>query len=89
MEAKVRIEKKNFIQQKKDIKDHYFIDKKNIIYESETGYITRCQDRATKIIRAVKVIYKYVFTNFEGFCVEIQKLKELVNLACNARTIRT
>jgi len=78
MEPKLKIEKKNFIQQKKDIKDYYIIDRKNVIYENEAGFLTRCQDRATKIIRAVKVIYKYIFTNFEGFCIEIQKLKEFV-----------
>ena len=78
MDYKIRIEKKNFIQQKKIIHDYYIIDKKNIIWENETGYLTRCQDKATKIIRAVKVIYKYMFSDLEGFCIEIQKLKELV-----------
>ena len=78
MEAKIRIEKKDFIKQGKLFGDSYLIDTKNVIYASETGYLTRCQNKATKIISAVKVIYKYMCSDLESFYIEIKKLKEYV-----------
>ena len=79
MEAKVKIEKKDFIRQSKVFEDHYLIDSQNILAQTETGYLTRCQHKTTKIVRAVKVIYKYMFSDLESFCNEVHKLKELVN----------
>ena len=51
------------------------IETTNVIEARETGYETRCQNKDTKIILAVKVIYKYMCSNLEGFFLEIKKLK--------------
>jgi len=78
MESKVKIEKKDFIQQSKCFLENYTIDIKNLLWQGETGYLAKCQHKATKIFRAVRVIYKYMFEDLEGFCNEVKNLKELV-----------
>ena len=78
MEAKMKLDKKLFIQQSKKIEDHYIIDHDNVIWRGETGILARCQHKTTKIVRAVKIVFKYMFPDIEGFVHEIQKLKGLV-----------
>ncbi len=77
-QAKMKLDKKVFIQQSKKIQDHYLIDEENIIWQNETGIITRCQHKATKIVRIVKIVFKYMFDDFEVFINEVDRLKEFV-----------
>ena len=78
MESKVKIEKKFFIKQGKCFRDIYTVDKHHVIWKNEIGYLTRCQNKVTKIIMAVKILYKRMFLEFEDSYAELKKLKEFV-----------
>ncbi len=79
----MKLEKKDFIQQSKKIEDHYIIDNQNVISQSDSGIITRCQHKTTKVVRVVKIVFKYMFYDYEVFVNEVDKLKELVRLLRN------
>ncbi len=73
----LKLERKDFIRKLDNIKDFYAITPKPLATGSY-GVVHLCEQKVTKIKRAVKIIPKYKMASVENFLNEIELMRMVV-----------